>query len=219
LALLGPASVQVLDAIGVTQAGSMSALGSGRATLVQQGRLVVRHDFAGVFGAELYIDAADAEAVWNRLLEIGRPVGLRSVGHSAVEALRIEAGLPASVQDIDEEVLPAETQQLERAVSYKKGCYLGQEVVERMRSHQVLARKLVGFRLSGPASSQQVLRAAGSEAGRITSVCESPAAAGWIGLGYVKLQHAGVGTVLRAGSDSGAEAIVHNLPFRVPSTS
>jgi folate-binding protein YgfZ len=168
---------------------------------------------AGLFRAELYVEAADADACWKRLLEIGAPVGLRPVSEGCVETLRIEAGIPASVQDIDEEVLPAETMQLERAVNFRKGCYLGQEVVERMRSHNVLARRLVGLRLDGAVTLPAVLRSGEVEVGRVTSACESPAAGGWIGLGYVKTSHAAEGASLTA--DGGVAATVSSLPFRV----
>ena len=66
----------------------------------------------------------------------------RAVGRDATDMHRIEAGIPWAPNEINGEVLPAETGQLERAVSYQKGCYLGQEVVERMRSRGVVARKL-----------------------------------------------------------------------------
>jgi folate-binding protein YgfZ len=69
---------------------------------------------------------------------------LTAVGRSALETRRIELGIPAPVSELNEEALPAETGQLDRAVSFTKGCYLGQEVVERMRAHKSVARKLVG---------------------------------------------------------------------------
>lgn len=214
LALLGPMAPDVAGGLGATHAGNMASVGSTSVPLAGKHRLLVRHDFAGVTGLELYIDADDAVTCWERLLEIGRTV-LRPVGHAAVEVLRIEAGLPVYGLDIDEEVLPAETQQIERAVSYVKGCYLGQEIVERMRSRGGLARKLVGLRLSGGAGVQHgsVLKAEGAEVGRLTSTCESYATGGTIGLGYVKLAHAKPGTVLAVDATE-VQAQVAELPFR-----
>jgi folate-binding protein YgfZ len=216
IALIGPKAAEVADAVGATQGPAMASLGSVPVVLVQKRRLLVRHDFAGVFGAELYIEAGDAEACWNRLLEIGRPVGLRPIGQSAVEVLRIEAGIPVYGQDIDEDVLPAETQQIERAVSYVKGCYLGQEVVERMRSHGALARKLVGIRLESleGVEAGMPLRLGGEEVGRITSLCQSRALGQAIGLGYVRMAHAQPGTKVRVGPAPGVEAAITALPFR-----
>ncbi len=217
-ALLGPAAATIAEALGVTEVSSLPQIATRPATLVQKNRLLMRHDFPGVWGAELFVEAADADAVWNRLLEIGSPVSLCPVGHSAVEALRIEAGIPASVQDIDEDVLPAETQQLARAVSFKKGCYLGQEVVERMRSHHVLARKLMSLSLAGPVNVPSPLHAGELEAGRLTSASPSPATGHWIGLGYVKLAHSADATLLSAGTEPPVSVTVRSAPPRTPAT-
>jgi folate-binding protein YgfZ len=215
MTLLGPRAADIAGALGATQARVMASIGSTTVPLVGKQRLLVRNDFAGVLGLELYVESADAAACWQRLLEIGRPV-IRPVGQAAVDVLRIEAGIPVYGQDIDEETLPAETQQLERAVSFSKGCYLGQEVVERMRSRGALARKLVGLKLSGTGGVHpgNALNVDGVEVGRLTSLCESYAAGGTIGLGYIKSSHAVPGTVLTVESTPAVSASVHVLPFR-----
>jgi folate-binding protein YgfZ len=241
----------------------MPALASLPVALAGKHRLLVRHDFAGVFGVELYIDTADVADCWKRLLEIGHPVGLRPVGWQTVNVLRIEAGIPRYGHDIDEDILPAETHQVDRAVSYTKGCYLGQEVVERMRSHNVIANHLVGLRFTGQAiadilnpvaafgasypgaltpagrsaigavaaglsagrsvdgaagaqerSAPLVLKAGQTDVGRVTSVCESPAAKGWIGLGYARSANSTPGTRLTTATEPPIEAEVVPLPFR-----
>jgi folate-binding protein YgfZ len=212
--LLGPKAAEIVATLGATQAGSLPAIGSTQVMLAGKPRLMVRNDaFAGAFGLELHVEAADAAACWERLMELGRPV-IRPVGRTAVDVLRIEAGIPVYGQDIDEEVVPAETQQNERAVSYEKGCYLGQEIVERMRSRGSLGRKLVGLRLSGSAGVHPgaALTAEGSNVGRLTSACESYAAGGTIGLGYVRIGYAEPGTRLRV--DVSIDAEVVTLPLR-----
>ncbi len=215
--LLGPKAAEVADALGATQAGAMASLGSTWVPLVRKKRLLVRHDFAGVFGIELFIETGDAAECWDRLLEIGRPIRLAPVGYHAVRTLRMEAGLPSWPEDINEEVLPAETQQIERAISYVKGCYLGQEVVERMRAHGALARKLTGFRLSAPIEvppGGQPLKAGEVDAGRITSACHSEALSGPIALGYLKTAHAKPGNRLSVPMEPPVTAEVVELPFR-----
>jgi folate-binding protein YgfZ len=125
-----------------------------------------------------------------------------------VEILRIEAGIPASVADIDGDVLPPETLQIERGISYRKGCYLGQEVIERMRSHGVISRKLVGIRLEGdvlPARDASVLHDE-QPVGRVTSACRSEAVKAVLALGYVKSARAAPGTPV----------IVQDGPRRAP---
>lgn len=216
IALLGPGVTEVATMLGAAHANNLPSLGSIAVLLADKPRLTVRHDFAGVRGLEFFVEQADAVACRQELLEIGQPI-IKPVGHAAVEVLRIEAGIPVYGQDIDEEVLPAETQQIERGISFVKGCYLGQEIVERMRSRQVLARTLVGFRLARGTigiRSGIGLSADGANVGRLTSACESYAVGGGIGLGYVKTSHAAPGTHLQVESVTPIEVEVAALPFR-----
>lgn len=215
IALTGPKAAEIADALGATNAPVMAALSSAPVALAGRHRLMVRHDFAGVFGVEFFVESEDAARCWERLLEIGAPVGLRPVGRAAIETLRIEAGIPRYGQDIDEEVLPAETDQIERAISYVKGCYLGQEVVERMRSRGALARKLVGLRFSDEGVQPAApLRAGEAEVGRVTSVCRSFALAARIGLGYLRTGHTEPGTRVSVGAAGAVTAEVVPLPMR-----
>lgn len=218
LALLGPGAKEIAEALGATQAPAMAWLGNTSVPLCQKQRLLVRHDFAGVFGVELYVHREDAEACWARLLEIGRGVKLMPIGYDAVEALRIEAGIPASVQDIDASVLPPETQQIERGISYQKGCYLGQEVIERMRAYGGLARKLVQVAFPDGATVEpgMHLKVGDAEAGRITSICHSPALNATLALGYLKTMHAGEGTQVILGEAPDVTGKVVSLPARKP---
>jgi len=139
------------------------------------------------------------------------------VGDDAVQAHRIEAGIPWPGHEITDEYLPAETRQLDRAVNYQKGCYLGQEVVERMRSRAVVARQLVGLRLDDaavPPVPSELFDENGKPVGRVTSSCRSIALACVVGLGYVKTASSAVGTALRLAGDGGAaRVVVVDLPF------
>ncbi len=99
----------------------------------------------------------------------------------------MEAGLPWSLEDIDGDVLPAETRQIERAVSFTKGCYLGQEIVERMRARGAPANLLVGLAFDGgEACAGASLTHDGRPVGRVTSTVQSFKLDRHIGLGYVK---------------------------------
>ena len=132
-----------------------------------------------------------------------------------LELLRVEAGIPALGAELDEEVLPPEAR-LERAVSINKGCYVGQEIVARLRSRGQVNHLLVGLRLDGttlPAVGTAV-SAAGKLTGELTSVAASPTE-GPIALAYVRRQHAEVGTRLEF---AGGSAQVAALPFVVGST-
>jgi folate-binding protein YgfZ len=128
---------------------------------------------------ELWVPAALIKRLWNAL----RTVGAAPVGAAAVEAFRIAEGIPAYGIDISERDLPQETSQM-RALNFNKGCYLGQEIVERIRSRGSVHRHLRALELSGP------LPAAGTEltfvdgagksaaAGQITSAAELSLASG-----------------------------------------
>src|SRR5262245_15303997 len=186
LAIFGPQSSAVAQRMGLSNLAAMPSLqhvplpdGNGR---------VVRHDFAGVTGAEFIVPAATTDEWRRQLLEAGREFGIEPIDASVVETLRIEAGIPASRVDIDADTIPPETGQIERGISYHKGCYLGQEVIERMRSHGVLARRLVGIRLEGEAvpPAGATVRVADKDAGRVTSGVWSEALAAVLTLGYVK---------------------------------
>lgn len=133
---------------------------------------------------------------------------------SLLELLRIEAGIPALGAELGEDVLPPEAR-LERAVAINKGCYVGQEIVARLRSRGQVNHLLVGLRLEGDAlpAIGTPLVAAGRTTGEITSVVRSPSQ-GAIALGYVRREHAGVGTRLElAGGSAAATATVAELPF------
>lgn len=133
-----------------------------------------------------------------------------------LELLRIEAGIPALGAELGEDVLPPEAR-LERAVAINKGCYVGQEIVARLRSRGQVNHLLVGLRLEAemlPAVGTPLV-VAGRATGEITSVVRSPSQ-GAIALGYVRREHAEVGTRLElAGSSGGsaAAATVAELPF------
>lgn len=216
IALAGPKAAEIVTALGATQAAAMASLGSTAVPLQGKHRLMVRHDLGGLFGVELYIETADMAACWDRLLEIGAPVGLRPAGRSAMRVLRIEAGIPLYGEEIDEEVLPAETQQIERGISFVKGCYLGQEVVERMRSRGSLARTLVGLVLAGEVATDKPvpLQVGDAAVGRLMSACHSFALGKPIGLGYVKTAHAQPGEKVIVAAAEPVEAEVAGLAFR-----
>lgn len=183
LGVAGPGSVQVAARLGATNLPAMAALDS-LPLEGGEGRLV-RHDFAGVVGFELIVPRAAAAAWWERL---ARDEGVPRAGFEALDALRVEAVIPWLGRDIDDKVIPPETGQVERGISYHKGCYLGQEVIERMRSHGALARRLVPLRVENGAGLVPPLPVMKEklEAGRITSLVRHPLTGEWIGLGYLR---------------------------------
>lgn len=131
---------------------------------------------------------------------------------SDFEVLRIEAGIPRFGTDMDARTLAPETGQQKRAIHYRKGCYIGQEIVARIDARGHVNRGLVGFLLGGdvlPAPETPV-SVEGKEVGRITSTTLSPHLGRPIALGYLRREHSEPGTTVEI---AGVSATVASLPF------
>lgn len=128
---------------------------------------------------------------------------------ATLDLLRVEHGYPASGRELSLEYIPLETR-LSDAVSFNKGCYVGQEIIARMESRNRLAKQMMGLRLERPVDAGGKLERDGKEMGDLTSVVESPRF-GAIGLGYVRTAAAEPGMRLDAG---GVAAEVVELPFQ-----
>jgi folate-binding protein YgfZ len=154
-------------------------------------------------GLDLMCDAADVPALVPAL-------ALPELSDEEVERIRIEHGRPRYGIDLDDTVIPQEAGLNERAVSFTKGCYVGQETVARLFYRGKPNRTLRGLRLSEPVPSGTALRVGERAVGQITSVACSPTF-GSIGLGFVR-REAPVGSVVEVG-DNGTTAEVVELPF------
>jgi aminomethyltransferase len=129
---------------------------------------------------------------------------------ASFDILRVERGYGAFGRELSQEYIPLETGLLD-AVSFTKGCYVGQEIIARMESRNRLAKQLRGLRLSRPAAAPGKLDVDGKEAGDLTSAVVSPRF-GPIALAYVRSAHAAPGGVVGiAGSDARGEVV--ELPF------
>jgi tRNA-modifying protein YgfZ len=164
--------------------------------------LAVRTDV----GVDLLCDAEDTE----ELLAVLRERGAVPVGEAAAECLRVERGRPRYGVELDETVIPQEAGLNERAVSFTKGCYVGQETVARLHYKGKPNRHLRGLRFSAQAAVGDELRLAERAVGRVGSFARSPTL-GPIGLALVR-REAEPGARLSAG-EQGADAEVVELPF------
>ena len=123
---------------------------------------------------------------------------------------RIEAGIPRYGIDIDAKVLAPETGQALRAIHYKKGCYIGQEIIARLDARGHTNRSFAGFYLTETVPQNTPLFVEGKEIGRITSSCLSPTLGTLIGLGYIRNEFAEPGNKVNI---SEKEITVTSLPF------
>jgi folate-binding protein YgfZ len=157
---------------------------------------------------ELWVAPEIEAALWQALIE----AGAKAVGSSAVEIDRIVRGIPRYGQDLRERDLPQETEQA-RALNFNKGCYVGQEIVERIRSRGSVHRMFTGFRVDGPVPTVGAkIESQGKEAGEVTSATAVPTSDAdvSIALGYVRRESiAGQSDVLIGGAPAKATA----LPF------
>ncbi len=197
LSLIGPGSESVAgaQALGpIEHANECVKVGSLAA-------LAVRTDV----GIDLICDAADTETLTRSLLDREAV----AVSLEAAECLRIEHGRPRFGIDLDETVIPQEAGLNERAVSFTKGCYVGQETVARLHYKGKPNRRLRGLRLSEPAETGAELRLGDRPVGRLGSTAVSPRR-GPIALALVR-REVEPGTVVSVGEHANAEVVV--LPF------
>jgi folate-binding protein YgfZ len=154
-------------------------------------------------GVDVICAAGEADAVRAAL-------GVETVSEEAAECVRVESGRPRLGLDMDADTIPQEAGLNERAVSFTKGCYVGQETVARLHYKGKPNRHLRGLRLSEPAEHGDVLRLGEREVGRVGSATASPTL-GPIALAIVRREAAPGETVLVG--DAGRPAEVVELPF------
>ncbi|MGZ4188003.1 MAG: CAF17-like 4Fe-4S cluster assembly/insertion protein YgfZ [Solirubrobacteraceae bacterium] len=157
-------------------------------------------------GVDLLCDAGDIDGLRAGLAD----AGVVPVSEAVAECLRVERGRPRFGVDLDDTVIPQEAGLNERAVSFTKGCYVGQETVARLHYRGKPNRHLRGLRLSDAASPRDELTFDGRPVGKLTSVALSPRF-GAIGLALVR-REAPVGSAVAVG-DSSVQAEVVELPF------
>ncbi|MCC6697829.1 MAG: tetratricopeptide repeat protein [Candidatus Hydrogenedentes bacterium] len=175
---------------------------------------------SGEDGYVLVAQAGEAQALVSAILERGRGVGLTEVGEEAREVLRIEAGIPRFGLDMDTTNRMPETTLERDGVSYDKGCYLGQEVVAKLRAYSSVKFALCGLILPPALQAYPQLNAPvivdGQTVGTVKSGAYSPTLRSWICLAYLDREHRAPGSALAfaIGPEGAAfQAEVAVLPF------
>ena len=156
---------------------------------------VVRGDNLCVENYEIWVPAERREAVWEALVEAGAV----AAEAETLDTIRILSGIPKFGQDIRERVLPQETGQ-DRALNFTKGCYVGQEIVERIRSRGSVHRTFVGFEVEGAVPSPGTkVQFEGKDVGEITSVMSAPLKQKRLALGFIRREVMESGRTFTAG--------------------
>jgi tRNA-modifying protein YgfZ len=199
LSLIGPeaTSIAAIEALSAAEHANVPVEIDGIAALA------ARTDT----GVDLLCDASVTERLTETLCERGAT----AVSGQAAEIIRVEHGRPRYGVDMDDGTIPQEAGLNERAVSFTKGCYVGQETVARLYYKGKPNRQLRGLRLSEPLPAGAELRLGEKPVGRLSSAVLSPTF-GPIGLGLVR-REAQVGASVSVG-DGAESATVVELPFR-----
>lgn len=182
----GPLPVRVLDHV--------------RGVIVGIPVVIARIDWAGSEGFLVRVARVDRQKLVDHL----GSTGVVEAERDAVEAVRIEEGWPEPA-DIPEKTLPQELGRDARAISFTKGCYLGQETVARIDALGHVNRRFVAVAADGPMAVGAAVRSGGETIGTITSACRSPLAGGGLGLT--------IALVKRLGPDAALE--IEGLPARI----
>ena len=211
----GPRSAELLQEIYGLDVGNLPEYHSIVHEIDGRRIICVRANETGEIGYNLCTAAESIEWLWDTILTKGRAFSAEPVGLTALDSLRIEAGIPRYGAELDDSVFPGEAE-LEQAISFEKGCYIGQEIVARMKYRGHPNRLLRGFEIASDILPQKgdLLFDGDKEIGWITSAVVSPTLGKTIGLGYVRVAFTDEGSQLEIETaDSRANATVRLLPF------
>jgi glycine cleavage system T protein len=195
ISLQGPHALLVLEAVAPHQDPPVHMHSHAVLRVGDSVCRALRATHTGEEGFDLLVESADLAPMIEEVERAGVALALRWVGLEAQEILRVEAGLPRYGIDMDEDNLLLETG-LDQAVSFHKGCYLGQEVIERVHSRGHVNRKLSGIMLKGKTAANRgdKITVAAKEVGKVTSSAFSPRLNHAIALGYLHRDYLLTGT-------------------------
>jgi len=206
IGLQGPKSAVVLKSIGVDPEDALAVcdltwngIGISVTRMVND-----EHDFLNY---EIWLAPDNAGKLWDALVA----AGAKPTGTDAIEKFRIFAGVPKYGVDIRDRDLPQETEQ-QQALNFTKGCYIGQEIVERIRSRGNVHRMFTGFVLNGAADRGTKIVVNDKEVGELTSVAtvNVNGAEKLLALGYIRREAGAPGAQVKVGETTAA---VMSLPF------
>jgi aminomethyltransferase len=195
LALQGPLAERILRPLTETPLGDIVFYHCLPGSVAGFPAIISRTGYTGEDGFELYVAAADAPALWQKLLAAGAPEGLLPAGLGARDTLRLEAGYCLYGHELSEEITPLEAG-LGWTVKLEKGAdFIGREALARAKQ-EGLRQKLVGIELRdrGVARAGYAILRDGARIGELTSGTQSPTLNRPIALGYVPPEHAVAGT-------------------------
>jgi len=220
LSVQGPRAGAIVTGLGLMAEQPVKPFNFVKITETTWGELyLMNHSRVGTSGFDLFIPTAALGAIAEKLLVTAKSIGAVFCGWEAFETARIEAGIPRFASDMDESNIPLETGLENGAISFNKGCYIGQEVISRIRTYGQVTKALRGLRLDNnwksiPIKGDKLFHGE-KEVGYITSAVFSSTLNSNIALGYVRKEVNQVGNelTLRNAEREGQARIVE-LPFK-----
>jgi folate-binding protein YgfZ len=219
LTVLGPKAIEVVKAVGFADPPQkeLSITKTSDTTLGEIYLANMPRIFPGKPGFDIFVPNDSLGAVADKLIAAAKNIGGRACGWKAFETARIEAGIPRFGADMGETNLPMECIET-RAMSFNKGCYIGQEVLNRIHAIGHVNKELRGLRLADDLKTlpqpHDKLFHNGKEVGYITSAVKSPALNANIALGYIRREANQVGTALALHTANGESPVmIVELPF------
>ncbi len=212
LALEGPRAASVTRSIASSDLAELQDLEFREVLVRGISCRMTKRSLAGVPGAEFLVPSENLSRLWETLEEAVASTGGRPMGYQALSALRLEQGVPWFGYDFGEKQIPHEAGLEHSHISYTKGCYTGQEIVERVRSRGQVNRVRVLLKFEGgePPAAGTTLTADGKEIGHMTRSAFSPMLQAPIGMGYVRRENSPAGSAVGCG---GTKAVVIAPPL------
>lgn len=215
LAVQGPLATQILQQLTDTKLADIPYYSFAKGKFAGVDNVLMSNTgYTGAGGFELYFDKQNAEAIWNKLFEIGGPLGLKPIGLAARDTLRLEMGFCLYGNDIDDTTTPLEAG-LGWITKFTKD-FTARPIVEKQKADG-LKRKLVGFEMVDrgiPRHDYEIADANGNAIGKVTSGTQSPSLGKAIGMGYVTTENAKLDNdIFIRIRDNNVKAKVTKLPF------
>jgi folate-binding protein YgfZ len=204
VALEGPLTADIVKKLTSIDLAGLGELSFQQTSVAGISCGLTKRSPGGVAGAEFLATREDLPRLSQTLREAVETTGGRAMGYQALNALRLEQGIPWFGYDFGDRQIPHEAGLAHSHISYTKGCYTGQEIVERVRSRGQVnrVRVLMKFDTSEPPAAGTALLFDGKEAGHVTRTAFSPVLQTAIGMAYVRREQSQPGSQLSCGSST-----------------
>lgn len=194
LAIQGPKALEILQSLADVDLAPIKYYWFTRGNVDGVPAIIARTGYTGEDGFEIYFDPNESERVWNKIMESGKSRGILPCGLAARNTLRLEAKMALYGNDIDDTTTALEAD-LGWICKLNKGDFIGRDRLIRQKE-KGLTRKLIGFEVTdkGIARDHYPIFINGKEVGMVTSGSHAPYLKKSIGLGYLPIEHIGMGT-------------------------